>query len=82
MWRGLRAAYDLSVIEGELALEGAHAVDRLAALRRQRRAARRRRGASARQLELQWTKTLAERLRDLKARLDRRSAAHRAGPGE
>ena len=70
----VRAAYALSVLEGELAIEGAHAADRLAALRRQKGGTAAERDARAK-LEVQWTKTFAERLRDLKVRLDRRSAA-------
>ena len=66
----------LSALEGELALEGAHAVDRLAELRRP--TARRHRERPARlgpKLELAWQKALSVCLLALRARMDRRPAA-------
>ena len=63
--------YALSVLEGELALEGAHAADRLAALRRRKGGTAAERDARAK-LELHWQKAFTERLRDLRVRLDRR----------
>ena len=75
----MRAVYALSALEGEIALEGAHAADRLAALRRQKAGTVAERTARAK-LELHWHKAFTERLRDLRVRLDRRSAATERPP--
>ena len=70
----MRGAYELSVIEGELAIEGAHTVDRLAALRRRKGGTVAARDARAK-LEMGWKKDLAACLLALRSRMDRRPAA-------
>ena len=70
----IRAAYELSALDGELALEGGHAADRLAALRRRKGGSVAARDARAK-LELNWQKALTACLLALRARMDRRPAA-------
>ena len=65
----LEAVYDLSPLEGELAMEGGIAADRLAELRdRRRRATATARGALDK-LELAWARALASCVLALRARL-------------
>ena len=65
----VQAAYVVSALEGELALEGAHAVDRLTELRSRRpRASAKERVAIDRQ-ELAWSRALTGCVLALRARL-------------
>jgi hypothetical protein len=66
----VQAGYVVAALEGELALEGAHAVDRLAEVRaqRRRRASAKVRAALDRQ-ELAWTRVLTGCVLALRARL-------------
>ena len=63
------AGYVVGALEGELALEGAHAVDRLAAVRAQRHRAAGKRLAALDRQELAWTRVLSGCVLALRARL-------------
>ena len=65
----VQAGYVVGALEGELALEGAHAVDRLAALRAQRHRAAGKRLAVIDRQELAWTRVLSGCVLALRARL-------------